>query len=95
MAVICGGSDGVGFIFFATTTSSSHTPPVSDPAPVPQGCETACEFSVGLGALLLLLVALRAQGAVRSACGSCRVSVEVLWAGAEECGSWQVAGGRW
>ena len=49
-------------------------------APVPQDCEAACEFSVGLGALLLLLVgligrgcnaagvALRALGGVWSAC---------------------------
>jgi hypothetical protein len=41
---------------------------------VPQGCETACETSVGLGALLLLLVALRAGGGASSgvpagACG--------------------------
>jgi hypothetical protein len=46
---------------------------------VPQGCETACEFSVTIGALLLLLVALRALGGVWSACGgvvgSCGVVV--------------------
>ena len=35
---------------------------------MPQGCETACEFSVTLGALLLPLVAMRALGGVWSAC---------------------------
>jgi hypothetical protein len=41
---------------------------------VPQDCETAREFSVGLGALLLLLVALRAGGGASSGvpAGPCR-----------------------
>ena len=67
---------------------------------MPQDCETACEFSVGLGALLLLLVgllgrgcsvagvALRAVGGVWSACGALWGLwglMAVLWAGAEEC----------
>ena len=54
---------------------------------MPQGCETACEISVTLGALLLLLVglvergcsaagvALRAQGGVGVPVGCCGV----LW----------------
>ena len=35
---------------------------------MPQDYETACEFSVGLGALLLLLVELIALGGVWSVC---------------------------
>ncbi len=36
---------------------------------MPQDCETACEFAVILGALLLILVVLRALGGAWSACG--------------------------
>ena len=72
---------------------------------MPQGCETACEFSVTLGASLLLLVGLLRRGCSAAVGGAesswgvwsaCEVPVErgggltaILWAGAEECGKWE------
>ena len=55
---------------------------------MPQGCESPCEFSVGLGVLLLLLLGLLSKGCSAAVGGLRAVGGvgECLWGAVGSCG---------